>query len=114
MPYLNETKELKGDILDMKPTPTGKGWILSTEKFDAFLWSRNKVLTNLIQAVSTWIEGGVGFQLEIIRKSIEDKDFEVRIKTKGKDRIPVTWYHTNEGYSCRPKDPNEEVNPFLI
>lgn len=114
MPYLNETDKLKGDVLELKASPTGKGWIFVTEHFDCFIWNSDKRLKHLIAAIAVWIDGGVGIQLQITRRSVDDKGFEIERKLKGKEPIPVQWRHTQNGYTCRPLEVEDTINPFLI
>ena len=114
MPYLNETKLLEGEILELKSSPSGKGWILICEGFDCFLWSSDKRLKNLLTAIAVWIDSGVGVQLIVKRDSPESNSFSIEKKTKGKNPIPVKWKHTQFGYSCRELEVEENTNPFLM
>jgi hypothetical protein len=114
MPYLNETDKLKGDVQELKSSPSGKGWILVCDGFDCFLWSTDKRLKHLLTAIAVWIDGGVGCQLQVTRRSVDDKGFEIGKKMKGKDSIPVVWRHTQHGYTCREMEVETDTNPFLI
>lgn len=114
MPYLNETSKLKGDVLELKSSPSGKGWILVCEGFDCFLWSSDKRLKHLLTAISVWIDGGVGVKLEVTRRSTDDKGFEIGKKLKDKKPIPIVWKHSPAGYTCRELEMGNEENPFLI
>ena len=114
MPYLNETDKLKGDVLELKSSPSGKGWILVCNGFDVFLWNSDKRLKHLLTAISVWIDAGVGLQLQITRRSTDDKGFEIEKKVKGKELIPVQWRHSQFGYTCRELEVEEDTNPFLI
>ena len=114
MPYLNETDKLKGDVLELKSSPSGKGWIVVCEEFDCFLWNNDKRLKHLLTAISVWIDAGVGVQLQVTRRSTDDKGFEIGKKLKGKDIIPVQWRHIQNGYTCRQLEVEEDINPFLI
>jgi hypothetical protein len=114
MPYLNETEKLRGDLISLKSSPSGKGWILVCEGFDCFLWNSDKRLKHLLTAIAVWIDGGVGIQLQVTRRSVDDRGFEIEKKLKGKEPIPVHWKHTPTGYSCRELEAEENSNPFLI
>ena len=113
MPYLNETDKLKGDVLELKSSPSGKGWIVVCDGFDCFLWSNDKRLKHLLTAIAVWIDGGVGVQLQVTRRSTDDKTFEISKKMKGKEAIPVQWRHTQNGYTCRELEVEDTINPFL-
>lgn len=114
MPYLNETEHLKGDLLELKSSPSGKGWILVCEGFDCFLWSSDKRLKHLLTAIAVWIDGNVGIRLEVTRKSLDDRNFEIGKKLEKKNSIPVIWRHTPTGYSCKDLEESNDNNPFLI
>lgn len=114
MPYLNETDKLKGDVIELKASHTGKGWIIVCKEFDCFLWSSDKRLKQLLTAIAVWIDGGVGCQLQVTRRSTDDKNFEISKKMKGKESIPVQWRHISNGYSCRELEVEEDINPFLV
>jgi hypothetical protein len=114
MPYLNETDKLKGDVLELKSSPSGKGWILVCDCFDCFLWNSDKRLKPLLSAIAVWIDSGVGLQLQVTRRSTDDKGFEIVKKLKGKETIPVQWKHSAYGYTCKDLEVEPDTNPFLI
>lgn len=113
MPYLNETQVLSSEVVEVKSSPKGKGWILVCKDFDAFLWSSSKVLKHLIPALAVWVDSQEGYALEVNRTSVDSKEFTVDVKSVKGKKVKVKWYLTIEGYSTHPKEETSDSNPFL-
>lgn len=103
-------------ITEVKRVQSNKGFIVSTEKFNVFMWKNAKLTKMLIEALDHYInESKYGFELYVVLKSPTKADFSIAAN----DETKITWFSSKNGYTTSEENAisREEVvttgNPLI-
>lgn len=119
--FLNEwleenpkNKQKEFDIVEIKAVKSGKGYLLSTDKFMIFLWKKSKLVTQLIEAFNVWVnlEPDTGFRLVCVLNPKTKDGYQIAADKETK----VTWFTMGNGYTQTEESAYSEetdLNPFL-
>lgn len=112
MVWFNEQDLECTDLLQVKLNKKQSGYILTGQDFDCFIWKNDILLDHLFVAISSWIEQGTGFKIQIKADLTVKRGFILEVvEVKGK-KVPQTWYVIPDGFTT--KVTGEELkNPFL-
>lgn len=110
----NKQKEFL--ITEVKRVQSNKGFIVSTEKFNVFMWKNAKLTKMLVEALDHYInESKFGFELYVVLKSPTKADFSIAAN----DETRITWFASKNGYTTSEESAisQEEVvttgNPLI-
>ena len=110
----NKQKEFL--ITEVKRVQSNRGFIVSTEKFNCFLWKNAKLTKMLIEALDHYInESKFGFELYVVLKVPTKADFSIAAN----DETRITWFVSKNGYTTSEENAisQEEVvttgNPLI-
>lgn len=103
-------------ITEVKRVQSNKGFIVSTEKFNVFMWKNAKLTKMLVEALDHYInESKFGFELYVVLKSPTKADFSIAAN----DEKRITWFTSKNGYTTSEENAisREEVvttgNPLI-
>lgn len=110
-----KNKKTQHLVSEVKLVQSGKGYLLETDYFLAFIWKNAKVTKQLIEALEHWVDTpDTGYALYLI----QDKPCSPNFKLATDKEEPFTWYRKKNGFSVLGEDlsldTTEQVgNPFL-
>ena len=113
MVWLNEQTLDFTVLTEIKKANSGKGYIFCGVDFDVFAWNNDKLVTQILAAVAVWVDAGEGKQLEIHRASNEKRGFVLKPALSKNKPVITKWKHSQQGWTCRESDFEEDKNPFL-
>lgn len=107
-------KNKEFEVTECKASKSGKGYMLVTTDFQIWLWKKQKLTQQLLEAFNVWvnIEPDTGFRLVVV----------LDLKSKDKYRIgvdketKVTWFQMGNGYTTTADNAyfqDSDLNPFL-
>lgn len=110
----NKQKEFL--ITEVKRVQSNKGFIVSTEKFNVFMWKNAKLTKMLVEALDHYInQSKFGFELYVVLKSPTKAEFSIAAN----DESRITWFSSKNGYTTSGENATslEEVvttgNPLI-
>lgn len=110
----NKQKEFL--ITEVKRVQSNKGFIVSTEKFNVFMWKNAKLTKMLIEALEHYVnESKFGYELYVVLKSPTKADFSIAAN----DETKISWFTSKNGYTTSEDNASsqEEVvttgNPLI-
>ena len=114
MVWLSDVEEPKTEtVRAVKLNASKKGIILNTDNYDVFLFSSNKMVKFLKEALEVWVrnEGHFGKELVIIPSKALKEGFEIAHRD-----ITQWWFDSSTGTYIAGEEGSEELteNPFLI
>lgn len=99
-----KNKQVEFLITEVKRAQSNKGFIVSTEKFNVFLWKNAKLTKMLIEALDHYInESKFGYELYVVLKKPTKAEFSIAANDESK----ITWFTSKNGYTT------SEENAFL-
>ncbi|HET6747597.1 MAG TPA: hypothetical protein VFH06_05830 [Candidatus Saccharimonadales bacterium] len=111
-----KNKQVQFLITEVKRAQSNKGFIVSTEKFNVFLWKNAKLTKMLIEALDHYInESRFGYELYVVLKKPTKADFSIAAN----DESRITWFTSKNGYTTSEENATsqEEVeitgNPLI-
>lgn len=103
-------------ITEVKRVQSNKGFIVSTEKFNVFMWKNAKLTKMLIEALDHYInESKFGFELYVVLKSPTKAEFSIAAN----DETRITWFSSKNGYTTLEENASSvveadiTVNPLI-
>ena|SRR5687767_13178526 len=91
-----KNKQTEFLITEVKRVQSNKGFIVSTEKFNVFMWKNAKLTKMLIEALDHYInESKFGFELYVVLKKPTKADFSIAAN----DESRITWFTSKNGYT---------------
>lgn len=91
-----KNKQTEFLITEVKRAQSNKGFIVSTEKFNVFLWKNAKLTKMLIEALDHYVnESKFGFELYVVLKKPTKADFSIAAN----DETKITWFTSKNGYT---------------
>lgn len=101
-------------VIECKASKSKKGFMLITSDFQVWLWKKQKLTQQLLEAFDVWVnkEPDSGFKLVVvIDLSAKDK-YRVAVDKE----VKVTWFAMGNGYTTLDGNAYSEetdLNPFL-
>lgn len=111
MVWLNETDCVLDTVVEIYPVKSGKGYVLKGIQYDGFVWKSDKLFTQLLVALASWIDSRKGYQIELYRDSPESQATKFRVSENKGKKVPAIWHFRGDGYSTLEEVTEE--NPFL-
>ena len=103
-------------ITEVKRVQSKKGFIVSTEDFNVFMWKNAKLTKILIEALEHYVnESKFGYELYVVLKKPNKADFSIAAN----DESRITWFTSKNGFTTSEENaisPNEvEItgNPLI-
>lgn len=114
MPYLNECPHIdRFDVIEVKRTKTGKGFLFIGSDCTCFIWNSNKLLKHILVALASWVDTNTGFLIEVVRVG-QTEEVTIELVMRKKQKVEVQWVPTESGYILSDfVMPTEDTNPFL-
>lgn len=110
----NKQKEFL--ITEVKRVQSNKGFIVSTEKFNVFMWKNAKLTKMLVEALDHYInESKFGYELYVVLKSPTKSDFSIAAN----DETKITWFTSKNGYTTLEENATSQttedtgLNPLI-
>lgn len=115
--YIKKEKNIKQKdypITEIKRVKSDKGFMVYTEKFMVFLWKNQKITQQMIEALSLWVSGEVGYELIVHLPDPKKADFRLGVDFEKE----VTWFTAKNGFTTIQADATSvgidpDKNPFL-
>jgi len=105
--WFNESNEEQTKAVSLKPAKSGKGWVLTGEVFDVFLWNNSKTLGYLLEACITWVGTGQAPTIVIVKNSAVKAGYELV-----PEEPTVEFVQGGDSFHWKLEEEPEE-NPFL-
>lgn len=91
-----KNKQTEFLITEVKRVQSNKGFIVSTEKFNVFMWKNAKLTKMLIEALDHYInESKFGYELYVVLKKPTKAEFSIAAN----DETKITWFASKNGYT---------------
>lgn len=91
-----KNKQTEFLITEVKRVQSNKGFIVSTEKFNVFMWKNAKLTKMLVEALDHYInESKFGYELYVVLKKPTKADFSIAAN----DESRITWFTSKNGYT---------------
>lgn len=91
-----KNKQTEFLITEVKRVQSNKGFIVSTEKFNVFMWKNAKLTKMLIEALDHYVnESKFGYELYVVLKKPTKADFSIAAN----DESRITWFTSKNGYT---------------
>lgn len=114
MVWMNQQEKTSSVIVGLKPNAKQTGWIVSCEDFDAFMWNSDKLLHQLVVAITVWADEGNGKALVVEADSKEKRGFTVKPQMVKNKAVETAWSKIGNGFKVGlPEDEADTPNPFL-
>lgn len=91
-----KNKQTEFLITEVKRVQSNKGFIVSTEKFNVFMWKNAKLTKMLVEALDHYInESKFGYELYVVLKKPNKADFSIAANDESK----ITWFASKNGFT---------------
>lgn len=112
--YLESNPKAYGktfQVEEIKKVKSGKGYLLQTDSFSAFIWNNEKLTKQLIEALKVYAETGEGYVLVIM----PDKSVKSKFRLAADTERVANWFQRGNDFSVHSlvSDSPIEGNPFL-
>jgi hypothetical protein len=107
-------KNKEFEVIECKASKSGKGYMLVTNDFQIWLWKKQKLAQQLLEAFDVWVnkEPDTGFKLVVVLDPKAKDKYRVGVDKETK----VTWFQMGNGYTQWEQSAYSEetdLNPFL-
>lgn len=83
-------------ITEVKRVQSNKGFIVSTESFNVFMWKNAKLTKMLVEALDHYVNvSKFGYELYVVLKKPTKADFSIAAN----DETKVTWFTSKNGFT---------------
>lgn len=115
--YLKENPKRNGQAIQVEEVllvKSGKGYLIKTPECLGWLWRKEKVATQLLEALKYYVDNQHGFGLFLVL----DKQAKSKFRLAVDAEVPCSWFGTEKKYTVLEDGlgSNEAIpgNPFLI